>query len=175
MSRRGACAPRHAYWKETLGRVDLAHAQTDPTLTVDLEHLDLHDVAFLELVADALHALVRDLRDVHEAVASRQDRDERAKVHEPHDLTFVNSSDFYVGRDELDAFLCLSSGRTVDRCDLDGAVVLDVDRGAGLFGDAANDCTALADDLADLLRIDLHRDDRGSPIGHLLARRLQHL
>src|SRR5262245_55530680 len=126
MSRRGANAPRPAYWKEALGRVDLAHAQADPTLAVHLQHLDLHDVAFLELVADALHALVRDLRDVHETVAARQDRDERTEVHEPHDLTFVNSSDFYVRSDELDAFACLPPGRTVDRGDLDGAVVLDV-------------------------------------------------
>ena len=44
-----------------------------------------------------------DLRDVHEAVAARQDRDERAEVHEPHDLALVDPADFDVRRDQLDA------------------------------------------------------------------------
>ena len=67
--------------------------------------------------------------------------------------------------------LRLAAGGAVDRGDLDRAVVLDVDRGAGLFGDRADDRAALADDVADLLRVDLDRDDRRRPLGHLLARR----
>ena len=70
---------------------------------VDLEHLDAHDVAFLELVADPLDALVGDLRDVHQAVLARQDRDERAEVHEARDLALVDAADFDVGGDQLDA------------------------------------------------------------------------
>jgi hypothetical protein len=45
------------------------------------------------------------------------------------------------------------------REDLDQAVVVDVDGGAGLFGDGADGGTALADDVADLLRMDLELDD----------------
>jgi hypothetical protein len=56
------------------------------------------------------------------------------------------------------------------RRDLDRAIVLDVDRGAGLFGDLADDRTTLADDVADLLRVDLERDDRRRPLRHLVAR-----
>ena len=66
-------------------------------------------------------------------------------------------------------------GLAVDGRDLDRAVVLDVDRRAGLFGDRANDRAALADDVADLLGVDLDRDDRRRPVRHLLARRLEHL
>src|SRR5690349_21006127 len=37
------------------------HRQADAALLVDFQHLDLHHVAFLELVADLLDALVGDL------------------------------------------------------------------------------------------------------------------
>ena len=93
------------------GRVDVAHAQADAALPVDLEHLHAHDVAFLELVADALDALVGDLRDVHQAVLARQDRDERAEVHEARDLAFVDPADFDVGSDQLDAPLRFAAGQ----------------------------------------------------------------
>src|SRR5215813_13783468 len=57
-----------------LRRREVAHAQTNATLPVDLEHFHLDDVAFLELVAHALDTFVRDLRDVYESVPARQDR-----------------------------------------------------------------------------------------------------
>src|SRR5262245_57171439 len=63
----------------------------------------------------------------------------------------------------------------IRRSDLHGAVVLDVDCRAGLFRDRADDRAALADDFADLLRVDLDRDDRGRPLRHLGARLGQHL
>ncbi len=88
-----------------LRRVDVAHGQAHATLTVDFEHLHAHHIAFLQLVADALDALVGDLRDVHEAVAARQDRDERTEVHQARDLAFVDATDFDVRRDQLDATL----------------------------------------------------------------------
>src|SRR5690606_19283190 len=56
-------------------RVDVAHAQTNAPLTIDFQHFHADHVAFLELVADALHALIGNLRDVHEAVLAGQDRD----------------------------------------------------------------------------------------------------
>src|SRR5688572_11042119 len=158
-----------------LRRVDVAHAQAHAALAIDLEHLDAHDVAFLELVADAFDALVGDLRDVHETVAARQDRDERAEIHEACHFALIDAADLDVGRDELDALNRGAAGFAVDGCDLDRAVVLDVDRRAGLFRDGADDRAALADDFADFLRVDLHRDDRRRPVRHLLARCLEHL
>src|SRR4029078_7168088 len=116
------------------------------------------------------HALVRDLRDVYETVLARKDLDEGAEIHEPDDLAFVNSAALAVRRNELDATLRLAARGAADRGDLDGAVVLDVDRGAGLFRDGADDRPALADDFADLLGVDLDRDDRRRPLGHRLAR-----
>lgn len=144
--------------------VDIAHAEANAALPVDLEHLDPNDVAFAELVADVLDALLGNLRDMHETVAARQDRDESAEVHQPGDLAFVDLPDFDICRDQLDALLRRAAGRHIDRSDLDGTVVLDIDRGAGLLGDGADDCAALADDVANLLWVDLQRDDARRPV-----------
>src|SRR6185503_20064904 len=120
-------------------------------------------------------ALVGDLRDVHQTVLARQDLYEGAEVHQPYYLALVDAADLDVRGNQLDPALRLAAGRTDDGCDLDGAVVLDVDRGAGLLGDRANHGATLADHLADLLRVDLHRNDGGGPLGHRLAGFRQHL
>src|SRR5690606_38692177 len=65
------------------------HGQADAALLVHFQHLDLDHVAFLEHVADALHALVRDLRDVHQAVLAGGDGHERAEVHQLGDLALL--------------------------------------------------------------------------------------
>src|SRR5690348_2815832 len=176
-----ACGPRRRRWTITdaaaakSGRVDVAHRQTDSSLTVDLQHFHADDVAFLQLVADTLHALVGDLRDVHQAVAARQDGDERAEVHQARDLALVDAADLDVRRDQLDAPLRLTAGGAVHRGYLHGAVALDVDGGSGLLGDLADHRPALADHVADLLRIDLQGDDGRSPFRHTVTRLADHL
>src|SRR5690606_41086523 len=102
------------------------HGQADTALLVHFQHLDLDHVAFLEHVADALNALVRDLRDVHQAVLARGDGHERAEVHQLGDLALVDAARLDVRGDLLDARLRGLAGGGVDRGDGDGAVVLDV-------------------------------------------------
>ncbi len=80
-----------------------------------------------------------------------------------------------VGDDLLDALLRGFRGFAVDRRDDDRAVVGDVDRRAGLFGDRADRRAALADDFADLVRMDLHREQTRRVFAHLRARRRDHL
>src|SRR4029453_18526311 len=60
-------------------------------------------------------------------------------------------------------------------CDLDGPVVLDVDLGLGLLLDLADHGAALADDVADLLGVDLDRRDARREVAHLAARLRQDL
>src|SRR6185437_1802203 len=167
-----ACGPcrRTDPAAESSGAVDVPHGQTDAALTVDFQHLHADDIAFFQLVTHALDALVGDLGDVHQAVAAREDRDEGAEVHQARHLALVDATDFHVRRNELDAPLRLAAGGTVDGSDLHRAIALDVDGGAGLLGDLADHRPALADHVADLLRIDLQGDDRGSPLRHALAR-----
>src|SRR6185312_12882911 len=131
------------------------HGQADAALLVHFQHLDLDDVAFLELVGDLLDALVGDLRHVHQAVLARHDGDERTEVHQLGDLALVDAARFDVGDDLLDALLRRLARVAVDRGDDHGAVVVDVDGGTGLLGDRADGGATLADDLADLVRVDL--------------------
>src|SRR4030065_345778 len=58
------------------------HGQANTALLVDFQHLDLDGLAFAQLVAHVLDALVRDLRDAHQAVAAGETRRERGAAHE---------------------------------------------------------------------------------------------
>src|SRR5690606_6580758 len=91
------------------------------------------------------------------------------------DLALVDLADLDLGRNHLDPLARSAAGRGVHGRDLDRAVVLDVDRRAGLLGDRPNHGAALADHVANLLRIDLDRDDARRPVGHLLARLVEDL
>src|SRR6185312_6821279 len=162
----GLTAPFSSVYLQ-LGSIHRFHAEADAALPIHFQHLDPDHIAFLELVADALDTLFGDLRDVHQAVAARQDGDEGAEVHELDHLALVDAAHFHVGGDVLDALAGGFALRLVHRGDLDGAVVLDLDGRAGLLLDAAHHHAALADDVADLLGVDLDDHDARRPLGHV--------
>src|SRR3546814_3520867 len=60
----------------TLAFFDGLHRQADAALLVAIQHLDLDDVAFLELVGALLDAPVGDLRPLHQALLAGGDGDE---------------------------------------------------------------------------------------------------
>src|SRR6267378_5412056 len=154
--------------------VDVAHGQPHAPLPIHLENLHAYHIAFFQFVADALDALFGDLRDVNQAVAARENGHEGAEVHQSRDLAFIHSAHFDVGGDEFDAALGFAARGTLYGSDLHRAVVLDIDRGAGFFGDLPDHCAALADHVADLLRIDLQSNDGGRPFRHAFARLGEH-
>src|SRR2546429_357293 len=51
-------------------------------LGVDLDHLHLHRVALRDDLARVLHVVLRELRDVHEALDAGKDLDEGAEGHD---------------------------------------------------------------------------------------------
>ncbi len=115
------------------------------------------------------NALGSELRDVDEAVAGAEEVDEGAEVGGLDDRAFVDLADFRLGDDRVDPlagrFDFLAGGRS----DLDGAVVFDVDLGAGLFDDFADDLAAGADDFTDLVDRDVHDFDARSEFAELAA------
>ncbi len=84
-------------------------------------------------------------------------------------------TDFDISGDQFDTLAGILPGGLVDREDLDHAVIGDIDRGTGLFGDGTDGGATLTDDVADLVRIDLEGDDARRMFGHLLARRSDRL
>src|SRR6201999_419151 len=99
----------------------------------------------------------------------------RAEIHELGDLAFVDAARFDITHDLLDARFGGFGRFAVDRGDDHGAVVGDVDGGAGFFGDRTDRGAALADDFADLVRVDLDREQARGVFAHLGARGGDHL
>src|SRR5262249_4994534 len=87
----------------------------------------------------------------------------------------VDLADLDLGGELGDALLRRFAALGGHAGDGDGAVVLDLDGGAGLLLDAADHDAALADDVADLVRVDLHLDDARREGGELGARALDRL
>src|SRR5216683_49779 len=152
-------------------QVDAAHA-------IDLGHQDLELVADVDHVLDSGHTMVGQLGDVDQALFAGQDLDEGAEWHDPRDLARVDlaSRDLAGQRtNPIDGFLGVLG---VVRADIHRTVVLDVDAGLGLLGDLADDLAAWADDVADLVRVDLDRGDawgEATDFGARLGDHLSHL
>src|SRR6266704_1010261 len=88
-----------------------------------------------------------------------QDLDERAKWQDPRYLARVDLAGFDLPRERANPIDRLLSVLGVVRADVHRAVVLDIDAGLGLLGDLADDLAAWADDVADLVRVDLDGGD----------------
>src|SRR5688572_4840766 len=144
--------------------------QAHAALVVGLEHLHLHDLAFLQVVGDLVHALVGDLRDVQQAVLAGKQLDDRAEVEQAQHRPLVDLAHLDLRGDRADAVHRVLAGFGRQARDGDGAVVFDVDRRAGLARERLDDASALADHFPDLVGVDLHLDDARRVVGHLLAR-----
>ena len=92
-------------------------------------------------------------------VLARQQLDDCAEVEQLEDRTVVHAAHFDIGGDVLDALLRSLAAFGRNAGDGDRAVVGDLDRGAGLLLQPADDHSPLPDHVADLLGIDLHLDD----------------
>src|SRR5687768_6258135 len=163
-------APRGLRLDGLLGEVALhgrLAGEVDPALAIDLDHDHHHLVADGHDVLDGGHVVVGELADADEAFLARQDLDEGAEAHDPGDLAQVEGTDLDLAGEALDPLDRLARVLARDRGDFDGAVVLDVDLGGGLFLDLADHRSTLADDLADLLGVDLDRDDARCEVAHL--------
>ena len=106
-----------------------------------------------------------------QAVLGAEEVHEGAEVHDLDDGAFVDVADFRLGRDRLDPVDRRLDRLAVGGSDLDRAVVLDVDLGAGLFHDLADHLAAGADHFADLVGRDLERLDARRVLAELGARR----
>ena len=110
--------------------------ERDLAAIVDLDDDDLDLVAHVEDVLDLLHAALGNAGNVQQAVLTGQQVDEGAEGLDGDHATGVLLARLGNLDDELDALDSLVHG-LAGAADEDGAVLLDVDRGAGLVLDTA--------------------------------------
>src|SRR5579864_6499990 len=183
--RPGTLAAGVAAGQVLAGRLALHHLdgyERQLAPVVDLADLDLDLVADLHHFVDVLDPLAAvqfaDLRDVQQAVLTGQQADERAErrgLDDGAEEPLPHLGHVRVG-DRVDRGPRRLGGRAVGGADVDRAVVLDRDLGAGVLLDRVDHLALGADDLADLVHRDLDRDDPRRVRAHLgrLGDRLAH-
>ena len=142
--------------------VDLAHAQLDFTAIVKTEHFDLYRIPELDHIGDFADPLRREFADVHEPVTRSEKVHKGPEIYDLHDLAVIDDADFGFGDDPADPIDRRLRGISVDRGDLDGAVVVDIDLRSRRLGDLADDLAAGTDYLADLFLRDAEVVIRGA-------------
>src|SRR5690348_11356660 len=152
---------------------DLDRDERQLAAVVDLADLHLDLVADLDHVVDVLDpgaaVQLADLGDVQQAVLAGQQRDERAergRLHHGAEEPLAHLGDVRVG-DRIDRRARGLGGRAVGGADVDRAVVLDGDLGAGVLLDRVDHLTLGADHFADLVHWDLDGDDPRRVRAHL--------
>src|SRR5205823_12074163 len=123
----------------------------DLAAIIEAEKLHFHGVALFDHVRNFGNTPGRQFRHMHQSVAGAEEVHEGAEVDDLDDLAVINLTEFRLRHDGFDPF-----ERGVDRLarggsDLHRAVVGNVDLGAGLLDDLANDLAAGADHFADLV------------------------
>src|SRR5260370_383939 len=129
--------------------------QLDPVLVVDGDDLDLQPIADLAHAIDLVNELVVQLADVAQAVAAEENFDERPEILDGGDAAFIDLADLDFLGDGFDLGLGLLGAGGAGVGDVHGAVIVNIDLGAGAFLDALDVLAARADQHADLLGIDL--------------------
>ena len=83
--------------------LEASHAQAHPALAIDLEDLDPNNIPFRKFVADSLDPFFGDLGNMYEPVLARKDRHKRSEIHQSCNPPLVDSADFDIGVNQLDA------------------------------------------------------------------------
>ena len=104
-----------------------------------------------------------------ETFLAGQELDKRAELHEPGDSSLEHLADRKVAGDAVDDLHCLLSGFLVGSGDVDLAGLFDVDLHAGNFDDLVDRLAAAADNVADLVSRNLHREHLRRVLGQFLS------
>src|SRR5690606_20964278 len=125
---------------------------------------------FLDHIGGLGNAVGSQLRNVNQTVARAEEVHESAEVRGLDDRAFVDFADFRFGNDRMNPLLGGFDFLAVRRCDLHRAVIFDVDLGAGLFHDFADDLAARTDNITDLVGRDVHHFDARSEFAEFFTR-----
>ena len=113
--------------------------------------------------------VVGQFADTDEAFLAGHDLHEGTEAHDPGDLAHVQGTHLDLTGQAVDPVDGLAGVVAGNGRDLDRAVVLDVDLRRRFFLDLSDHRPTLADDLADLLGVDLDRRDTRREVAHVRA------
>ena len=99
---------------------------------------------------------VFDLADMNEAIALAEEIHESTEINDFDNFAFVNLAFFRLSHDGIDHIIGRFDGVLVRTCDLDDAIIIDINLGARGFHDLADHFTARPDHFANLVGWDLH-------------------
>src|SRR5687768_6473368 len=141
-----------------LGQKRLA-GQTQASALIALDQLHLDPVALLDHVLGLLGATPLHLRDVQQTLGARHDLDKCAERRRRLDRALVDLPDDRLGGDRLHHLAGPLHRVATDGSDRDHTVVVHGDLRARLVLDATDGLAFRADQIADLLGIDVDRHD----------------
>jgi len=133
--------------------------KVDAPLAVDFFHHDRHDVTNMNDVLHVFHAPVGQLGDMDQTFLIWQHFRERSEVHDPGNARLKKLPSPHFARDVIDPFYGLFGARFVCGSDEDRTVILDIDGHTRLIDYLIDHLAARPNDIADLLRIDMQRND----------------
>ncbi|MNW47842.1 hypothetical protein D3C74_251860 [compost metagenome] len=128
-------------------------------MVVDLGYLDSYRITDRHDVLHFSYAFRGQLGNMHQTVFPRQNLDESAEFFNPFDGAYINFTDHDFLDDPFDNRTRFAVHLFVRRSDKYAAVLFDIDFHAGFFDDLVDDLAACPDDIADLVRIDVHDND----------------
>src|SRR6516162_6380643 len=125
-------------------------------IAFDGQHLHQDLVAFFQFVANIVDAMLSNFADVQQTVRSGQNLDEGPEIRQPGHFAEVSLPYFSGRRNVADHLQRLGRRFLIARGDVDLATVVHVDLHAGFLDDSANDFSAGADEVANLVGRNLH-------------------
>ena len=128
-------------------------------MPVHFQHFHQHFIAFLHLIGHLIHAMVRQLGDVHQSIHPRQHLDERAKIHDLLDLAEIQFSNLHFFGDLVHAVDRLFGRGFIVGGDRHGAIVLHVHLDAAGRDNVPDNFSAWSDHFADLVGLNLQGVD----------------
>ena len=115
--------------------IDRPHRKLDLAAIVEANDLHFDLIAHGHNIADFADALLRQFRDVHQAILAAQEIHKGPEVHQLDDLTVVNLTYFGLGNNVGNPVNGALTRIRIDGRDLNCPVVLDIDLGTGNFAD----------------------------------------
>src|SRR5690606_13399837 len=124
-----------------------------------------------EVILDIIHSLMRNFRNMKQAILTGQDTNEGAKIHNLFHQAFIGFTYFNLSNDILDELNGFLRGRAITSGDIDLTVVVNVNFASSNGDDFLNDFSTGTNDFTNLIHRNANSSDSGCKGGECFTRR----